>query len=464
MTHRSDTLSLPTNIFCCDYCTEVDTRNSDKPYHDPNRHFHQAIYQSFLNFATRLSAAKDLELVQAREAEEIQRQLQAAKTYAGIISAQEESDDASISLMDMIRSYDLDHRTTHQNLPPSLVSTKSHTPSSSSFSSAFTLPSSPPFTPSHTPHRPIIAQKCSGFQSFTNNALFRSPLISPPASNPSSKVRSNQTSVSSGVGQSFMEFLRNGITALPSSDVPNLGSSITDSKLPEWGTRATTQVIQPLAKSFTPLGTSGLGKSSKPPWSFRPTQSSAPAGIFGPFQSSTATEMLEPFQSSGLMRKFGPSQCSTSPEKFADISFDDFRTVQAPYWTETAPEPFIPQRVLSPSNLINNPLITNPPPTYVIHITSRQDYGKTESHRYFVCPTDLASDWPEVSLLQWFAAGVGYNVKAEKWDHKCLQHQKFFRMVLRPNLAMREWGLGKPLEELQTELAKLNATTAAKFI
>lgn len=462
MTHRSDTMSLPANIFCCNHCTEADTRHSDKPYHDPNRQFHQAIYQSFLNFTTRLSAAKDLELVQAREAEKIQRQ--AAETYAGVISAREESDDVSMSLMDMIRSYNPDNKMAHSTLPPSLTSTKPHTPSST-FNSAFAVPSSPPFSPTSTPSRPIKAQKCSGFHSFTNSiGLFGSPMMSPPNSNPSSKIRSTLTSVSSDVGQSFMEFLRNGVTTIPSSDVPNLGSSITDSKIPEWRARATTQAMQPLAQSFTPLGASGLGKSPQSPWSSKLAQSSAPTGIFESFQSSKTNEMLEPCQSSGLTRAMGPSPYSTSPEKFADISFDDFRTVKAPYWTDTAPEPFVPQRVLSPSNLINNPLITNPPPTYVIHITSRQDYGKTESHRYFVCPTDLASDWPEVSLLQWFAAGVGYDVKAEKWDHKCLQHQRFFRMVLRPNLAMREWGLGKPLEELQAELAKLNATAASKAI
>ncbi|ESZ94567.1 hypothetical protein SBOR_5057 [Sclerotinia borealis F-4128] len=458
MTHQPDTTSLPDNIFCCDGCTQVDTRYSDKPYHDPNRQFHQAIYQSFLNFATRLSAVKDLELVQAREAAEIQRQ--AAEIYAAAISIQEESDDVSVNLMDMIRSYNPDHKTTHQAPPPSLTSTKSPTPSSM-FMSAFKLPSSPPFSPTNTPPRPI----CSAISHFRNdNAVFGSPLITPPSSKPSSKPTSKMTSISSGVGQSFMEFLRNGVTALPSPGVPNLGSSITDSKIPEWRLRATAQAMQPLAQSFTPLDVPGIGKSSQSPWTFEPTQSPARTGVFGSFKSSTPTEPLEPFQPRSLTEKLGPFQNSTSPETFADISFDDFRTVQEPYWTQTAPDPFIPQRVLSPSNLINNPLMTNPHPTYVIHITSRQDYGKTESHRYFVCPTDLTSDWPEVSLLQWFAAGVGYDVKAEKWDHKCLQHQRFFRMVLRPNLAMREWGLGKPLEELQAELAKLNAATATEDI
>ncbi|KAI9649337.1 hypothetical protein NHQ30_001909 [Ciborinia camelliae] len=458
MTHRPDTMSLPANIFCCDCCTEVDTRHSDKPYNDPNRQFHQAIYQSFLNFATRLSEVKNLELAQAREAAELQRQ--AAEIYAAAISVRKDSDDVSMTLLDMIRSYNPDHQMTRQAPPASLASTKSPTPSLT-FTGAFALPSSPPFSPAITPPKPIVAKNCSGFHSFANSdSVFGSPLMTPPYSKPSSKPNSKMTSISSGVGQSFMEFLRNGVTAIPSSGAPNPGSSITDSKIPEWRSRAMAQAMQPLAQSSTPLGISGLGRSSRSPWSFEPTQSPARTETFGSSQSSTTTETLEPFQYSAFTGTLGPAQYSNSAETFADISFDDFRTDRASYWTETASEPFIPQRVLSPSNLVNNPLITSPPPSYVIHITSRQDYGKTESHRYFVCPTDLTSDWPEVSLLQWFAAGVGYDVKAEKWDHKCMQHQRFFRMVLRPNLAMREWGLGKPLEELKAELAKLNAAAA----
>ncbi|APA10938.1 predicted protein [Sclerotinia sclerotiorum 1980 UF-70] len=456
MTHYPDTVSLPDNIFCCDSCTEVDTRHSDKPYHDPNKNYHQAIYQSFLNFATRISAAaRELELAQAHEAAEVQRQ--AAEIYAAAISIQEESENASMALMDMIRSYNPDHqKMTNQAPTPSLACIKTPTPSSA-LTSAFTLPSSPPFSPSITPPRSIIAQRCSDLHSISKSNVFGSDLMTPPSSASSSKPSSKMTSISSGLGQSFIEFLRNGVTALPSSGVPNLGSSITDSKIPEWRSRANDQAMQPLAQSFTPLGTSGYPKS---PWAFEPTHSRAPHGTYGSFQPSTTVEASEPYQSLILTGSLEPSRFSSSSETFAEVSFDGFRTVQAPYWTQTEPEPFIPQHVLSPSNLIDNPLITNPPPTYVIHVTSRQDYGKTESHRYFVCPTDLTSDWPEVSLLQWFAAGVGYDVKAEKWDHKCLQHQRFFRMVLRPNLAMREWGLGKPLEELQAELAKLNAVAA----
>ncbi|RAL68454.1 hypothetical protein DID88_007183 [Monilinia fructigena] len=384
------------------------------------------------------------------------------KTYTGVISAREEFDDASMSLMDMIRIYNSDNKMAHQSLPPSLTPTKSHTPSST-FTSAFALPSSPPFSPTITPARSIKAQKCSGFHSFTNsNGLFGSSMMSPPNSYPSSKIRSTLTSVSSDVGQSFMEFLRGGVTNIPSSELPNLGSSITDSKIPEWRARATAQAMQPLARSFTPLGALGLGESSKSPWSFETIQSSAPTGVFGSFQSSITTEMLEPSQSSSLTRALGPSRYSTSPEKFAEISFDDFRTVQTPYWTDTAPEPFVPQRVLSPSNLINNPLITNPPPTYVIHITSRQDYGKTESHRYFVCPMDLTSDWPEVSLLQWFAAGVGYDVKAEKWDHKCLRHQRFFRMILRPNFGNERMGFGQTIGRVEGRIGKAERSCSDK--
>ncbi|TGO56862.1 hypothetical protein BCON_0072g00070 [Botryotinia convoluta] len=459
MTHGSDTMSLPDNIFCCDCCTEVDTRHSDKPYHDPNKYFHKTIYQSFLNFAARLSATKDhLEIVRAHE--DAERQRQAAQICAAVIPDQEESEFISMTLSDMIRSYNPDHKTANLASPASLVSTKSPTPLLA-LNSAFRLPSSPPISPCITPARPILTQNRSGFRSLSNsNAAFEAHLMTPPPSQPSSKPSSKMSSFSCGIGQSFVELLRNKPNAPPSSGIPNLGSSITDSKIPEWRSRATMQAMQPLTQSPTPFATSRLGTSPNSPWAFEPTLSPDRNGTYGSFQSSTATEMSEPHQSLTLARNLGSTQYSTPFKPFADISFDDFRTVHVSYWTQTEPEPFVPQRVLSPSNLINNPLVTNPPPTYVIHITSRQDYGKTESHRYFVCPTDLTSDWPEVSLLQWFAAGVGYDVKAEKWDHKCLQHQRFVRMVLRPNLAMREWGLGRPLEELQAELAKLNAAAA----
>lgn len=119
MTHGSDTMSLPDNIFCCDCCTEVDTRHSDKPYHDPNKHFHKTIYQSFLNFAARLSATKDhLEMIQARE--DVERQRQAAQICAAVISDREESDLISMTLSDLIRSYNPDYRKANVAPPPLL--------------------------------------------------------------------------------------------------------------------------------------------------------------------------------------------------------------------------------------------------------------------------------------------------------------------------------------------------------
>lgn len=43
----------------------------------------------------------------------------------------------------------------------------------------------------------------------------------------------------------------------------------------------------------------------------------------------------------------------------------------------------------------------------------------------------------EISLVQWFARGNPFKMKAEKWDLKCKDDCKFFRMTLRPNLEMR---------------------------
>ena len=54
-----------------------------------------------------------------------------------------------------------------------------------------------------------------------------------------------------------------------------------------------------------------------------------------------------------------------------------------------------------------------------------------------MCPQNLQHDWIEVTLVQWFAAGDQFKLKAEKWDLECTADNKFFRLTLRPNLAMR---------------------------
>lgn len=43
--------------------------------------------------------------------------------------------------------------------------------------------------------------------------------------------------------------------------------------------------------------------------------------------------------------------------------------------------------------LANNPV--KPTTKYVLHLTSRHDFGPVFSHRYFVCPEDLTQDWVE---------------------------------------------------------------------
>lgn len=91
--------------------------------------------------------------------------------------------------------------------------------------------------------------------------------------------------------------------------------------------------------------------------------------------------------------------------------------------------------VLTQEALRNNPLTPYVP--YVIHLTSRHDFGLVYSHRYFVCPRNLQQDWIEVTLQQWFAVGESFKLRAEKWDIKCVDDSRFFRLSLRPNLAMR---------------------------
>jgi hypothetical protein len=102
-----------------------------------------------------------------------------------------------------------------------------------------------------------------------------------------------------------------------------------------------------------------------------------------------------------------------------------------------------PPRFLQPASapiftfeaLKNNPLTPQVP--YVIHLTSRVNFGPVYSHRYFACPWDLQHDWVEMSLVHWFAAGEPFKMKAEKWDVKCEKDEHFFRLTLRPNLEMR---------------------------
>ncbi|TVY17195.1 hypothetical protein LARI1_G006402 [Lachnellula arida] len=85
--------------------------------------------------------------------------------------------------------------------------------------------------------------------------------------------------------------------------------------------------------------------------------------------------------------------------------------------------------------LKDNPLTPQTP--YCIHLTSRHDFGPVYSHRYFACPERLEDDWREISLVQWFAEGEPFKMKAEKWDIKCVRDSTFFRLSLRPNLGMR---------------------------
>jgi hypothetical protein len=86
------------------------------------------------------------------------------------------------------------------------------------------------------------------------------------------------------------------------------------------------------------------------------------------------------------------------------------------------PQALMPLPVLTVEALRHNPITPNTP--YVIHLTSRHDYGPVYSHRYFVCPPNLQQDWIEVSLEQWFAVGEQFKLKAEKWDIKCLEDSK----------------------------------------
>ncbi|KAF4633113.1 hypothetical protein G7Y89_g5004 [Cudoniella acicularis] len=109
--------------------------------------------------------------------------------------------------------------------------------------------------------------------------------------------------------------------------------------------------------------------------------------------------------------------------------------VPPPSISTPAPQSDTPVPVLTLEALRNNPLTPQTP--YVIHLTSRHDFGPVYSHRYFACPLNLQNDWVEITHVQWFAQGEPFKMKAEKWDLKCAGDSRFFRMTLRPNLALR---------------------------
>jgi hypothetical protein len=102
--------------------------------------------------------------------------------------------------------------------------------------------------------------------------------------------------------------------------------------------------------------------------------------------------------------------------------------------------PAVSHLVLTPEALENNPITPETP--YVIHLITRHDFGPVISHRYFACPAKLEDDWEEATLVQWFANGEPFKLKAHKWDFKCPVDSMFYRLVLRPNLALRPTQVG----------------------
>lgn len=95
----------------------------------------------------------------------------------------------------------------------------------------------------------------------------------------------------------------------------------------------------------------------------------------------------------------------------------------------------IAQQVLTPEALEDNPITPGTP--YILHLITRHDFGPVVSHRYFACPSNLEDDWEEATLAQWFAIGESFKLRACKWDFKCPVDSMFYRLVLRPNLALR---------------------------
>lgn len=161
---------------------------------------------------------------------------------------------------------------------------------------------------------------------------------------------------------------------------------------------------------------------------YNPTQSHAP------YRSSSASSWRsQPFVSNSASSSQRPKPRSSN--SFSSVSTQS-RTVASSSRQSQQHQTPLPLVVFDMEEARTNPLTEST--SYVIHLTSRLDYGPVISHRYFICPQDLNDDWIELTLFQWWCRGESFKMKAEKWDVKCGKHNKFFRMTLRPNLMMRD--------------------------
>lgn len=99
------------------------------------------------------------------------------------------------------------------------------------------------------------------------------------------------------------------------------------------------------------------------------------------------------------------------------------------------PRQLLYHSLFTPEALENSPI--TPDTSYIIHLATWHDFGPVISHRYFACPATLEHHWQEATLVQWFANGEQFKLQAHKWNLKCPVDSLFYRMILRPNLALR---------------------------
>src|SRR4051812_5329780 len=184
MTHGQPS-PLPDPVFCCDCAELVETRNNAKPYHDPNRPLHDAIYKSFLSYTQRLSSANAQEMIRAR---------QLAEYHEQAISEPEDEEDPEMTLLELIRGYNPDRQ--------SRIPVRG-TPSPD-LSPAQLFPVSPPTSPLNITPRPITTDSL-GFDICL-------PPVTPPSTGPSS--------MSTKPGQSFSDFFNNGAGVVPLLNSP----------------------------------------------------------------------------------------------------------------------------------------------------------------------------------------------------------------------------------------------------
>jgi hypothetical protein len=378
------------SIFCCTGASPVLAESAYKIHNDPNRGIHDAICKSFMEFAL--------------------RQHRAALLYA-LMRRSEQSDGTTGS-----------ESSTNRQRPA--LGARNHTTPTKMVSAM--PPLTPPFTPTKKDEKGKGKEIDEPFEPPQDLPAENDALLTPAKSDSKIKIKP--------VIQPFdlpydplagedLSFLQNAFTTTAHTKLAGQ-KGITAN---EEETLIDMMQHLPSPSSINRTRTFTL-----------PSRSSDLSGKYDAARlrscssvqaSSAAPSVVGVSMDSATISTVATKGCSTAPSSVngSTSSIHDHKMVI----------PLMPLSNEPTFELINNPLTSTT--EYVMHLTSREDYGPVYSHRYFICPRNLADDWIELTLLQWFARGEPFKMKAEKWDIKCNDHKRFFRTTLRPNLSLRSY-------------------------